>query len=1116
MSVTATPAFAEVMRQIAGGLRPDRVRDADLLADFVTDQNTGFADLVARHGPLVWGVCRRGLTDPNDAEDAFQATFLALARQARSLADRVSGHETLAGWLHLTARRITHNVRRARTRRCEHERRAAAERETQADLVVEPGALGSVLDEELARLPARFRETIVLCYFQGKTHADAARQLGCPVGSVSSRLARGCELLRDALARRGVTLSIGLMTVAVAVAGAGGHAGAALPPGLVQSTITAARAFAVGGPATTEPGRLALGVVQAKSGLRGKISGLVVVAALGMTLAAAMVSQKPVHADGPTAANPTTAPETQPRTDSSGDPLPEGAVARLGTLRFRTGQMGTAASVAFGPDGKQLISAHGTDVLFVWEPASGRELRRLDAPQICSGVSATPNGRRMIAVGHAEVWAWDLAANQPLVLWKTKIGRLIRANAEISPDGRWVAVGGETKGNVVLLDAATGDEVRTLSVGGSGFAFSSDSKLLAVWAKAPSLNAGTKTDVTVWNVADGKLRYTLPFANTTVTSVAFAPDGKTVATVAEDRRLQLWEADSGKAQSKLAEDADPHASVGFVKDGTLVEASAGRIRFWNPITGKQSKPAIKTTDTSDVYRLSADGTQLAGAGLFGVSLHEVASGREIGTTAGMPDGLVHSVTFTPDSSAMVMAVYSESAGAALHLWDAKDGRLRRRTEVGPRQIVWGVDVASDGTVSAACVPLYQTPQPPTRIVTWDADLARVRATFSLPTGVRCGAASPDNRLIAISTGERVILCDRTTGKEVRTLPGKCEATSLVFSADGSCLGALDPAAKRVTVWSLADKRDKPWVWSPAPVMGKVADIRAPLALAPDGRMFALNATGMHGIVSVIETATGTELWHADARLSGLPAQEFAFAPDGRTLAAAGTDGTVRVWEVASGGERYRFAGHRAGVFSVAYSPDSRRLASASYDSTALVWDVATLPRGTSTGKAAVGDPWLVLAGQDTAAAARAIATLTDAPDTAIPLLRTKLTPPPAAKPEQIRQWLTDLGADDFKARETASRELSLRGDLVLPELRRALTNADVAEVRSRLEQLINRLGAQSPDRRAVIRGIEALERMGTNPDSQRLLRELAEAPAESVLGREARAAYRRLTAPPPQ
>lgn len=1120
MSANTSPAVAQILRHFSTH-RPDSTRDAELLTSFATTHDDqAFADLVARHGQLVWGVCARGLTDSNDAEDAFQATFLALARQAKGLVARAAGHESLAGWLYLTARRISHNARRARAKRCEHERRAAADRATEVAPggVAEPVAeLGVVLDEELGRLPPRFRDPLILCYFQGRTHADAARQLDCPVGSVSGLLARGCELLRDRLAHRGVTLAVGQVAVTVALLGAAGRATAGtapVPVGLVQSLVASARSFAAGGAATTEAGRLALSVAE-RGGANIKLLCLAVLAAVGMAATAALVGQASAVPDSPGVAVPAVplVAEKSDRVDASGDPLPDGAVARLGTLRFRTGRMGGASGIAFGADGKQLLSAHATDAIHVWDPVTGRESRRLDAPQYCTGLGSTSDGKRLFAIGMSEVWAWDLAANPPAVLWKVRKPKNIRGNVEVSPDGRVVACGTEGKGEVSLLDAATGEEVRTLPVAGSGLAFASDSKSLAVWVRVPGLHATAPTTVSVWSLPDGKRKYTLEVSEnrTSVSAVAFSPDGKTLVTAAEDRRLRTWAASDGEPRATLARDADPLAFVGFLPDGTLVEADRERVRFWDAPRAKQSRPQIAVQDTADARRLSPDGTRLARAGLFGAGAREVATGRDVGAGAGMPDGLVHAVAFTPDSKAAVLAAYSEAAGSSLFYWDAATGKLLRRVENGPKQIAWALDVCSDGAVSAALVPLYQTPSPPTRVVTWEPGFGRERSRIDLPAESQCGAASPDKKVLAVGVGADVLLCDRGTGKVIRALPGKCNATSLAFSADGTALGAIDGPKNTVVIWSLADNGTT--TWAPPPGLGKKpASIRAPLALSRDGRLFAVNATGLNGKVRVVEAATGTELWQVDAKLGGLPAQEFTFSPDGRMLAAGGSDGATRVWEVASGGLRYHFPGHRAGVFSVTFSPDSRRLASASYDSTALIWDVAALPQVKAPAALKADDAWNALCGRDADAAYRAIAAMAHDPAVAVPFLRSKLAPKPAPA-EQVERWLIDLGAEEFKVREDAARELTLRGEGVLPALKRALAATESAEVRGRLERLIGRLGANSADHRAATRGIEALERMGADPAARQLLRELVKAPADSHVGREARAATERLSQP---
>jgi RNA polymerase sigma factor (sigma-70 family) len=159
-----------------------------------------FTALVHRHGPMVRGVCRRVLRDPADASDAFQATFLVLARRAGSV--RVGG--SLAPWLHGVSVRVARRVRAVTLRRNGRERTNVETPEIPGRDQRDLDDLRAVIDEELRRLPGRYRSPLVLFYLEGLSHEEAAGRLGCPVGTVRSRLARGRDLLRDRLTRRGL------------------------------------------------------------------------------------------------------------------------------------------------------------------------------------------------------------------------------------------------------------------------------------------------------------------------------------------------------------------------------------------------------------------------------------------------------------------------------------------------------------------------------------------------------------------------------------------------------------------------------------------------------------------------------------------------------------------------------------------------------------------------------------------------------------------------------------------------------------------------------------------------------------------------------------------------
>ena len=250
MAGQALRTFLRHLKQSVGPGSAGGLTDAQLLERFVADQDeAAFEVLVWRHAGLVWQAARRLLPRPEDAEDVFQATFLALARKAGAI--RRPG--ALPGWLYRVAYRAALRARATA--------RPSAHGDAVADVPApaEEGAwhdLRPVLDDEINRLPEKFRAPVVLCYLEGRTLEEAARQLGCPRGTVSSRLAGARDRLRGRLARRGLAPSVALPAL-LAPAGPGTAAPASLVRATAEAGVLVASGRAAGKAATPAAAALA-------------------------------------------------------------------------------------------------------------------------------------------------------------------------------------------------------------------------------------------------------------------------------------------------------------------------------------------------------------------------------------------------------------------------------------------------------------------------------------------------------------------------------------------------------------------------------------------------------------------------------------------------------------------------------------------------------------------------------------------------------------------------------------------------------------------------------------------------------------------------------------------
>jgi RNA polymerase sigma factor (sigma-70 family) len=279
----ATEQAHAVLRHLRRLVAPpglEHLNDGQLLERFVAArEEAAFTALVRRHGPLVLGVCRRVLRGSADAEDAFQATFVILFRRARALERRGS----LAGWLYTVAYHVALRARAGAARRRQQERRVVEMPRAECHAEEVWRDLQPVLDDELARLPEKYRAAVLLCYVEGKTNEEAARLLRLPAGTIKSRLARARALLRRRLTRRGITLTAALLAAVLAE-----EASATVPTRLLESTVQTTLRLAAGKAAGTAPAiALAEGGLKAMFATNLKIATAVLVVAGALAVGAA-------------------------------------------------------------------------------------------------------------------------------------------------------------------------------------------------------------------------------------------------------------------------------------------------------------------------------------------------------------------------------------------------------------------------------------------------------------------------------------------------------------------------------------------------------------------------------------------------------------------------------------------------------------------------------------------------------------------------------------------------------------------------------------------------------------------------------------------------------------
>jgi RNA polymerase sigma factor (sigma-70 family) len=1157
----AQTQLAKVVRhlyRLAGAPDIKNKTDGQLLRDFHSRGHEGaFTALVERHGAMVWQVCTRVLGHEQDAEDAFQATFLVLARKAKALV----AYEALGGWLHGVAYRVALRARRSNGRRRAYESRGRGADSANPSTLAAWAEVQAILSEEIARLPVKYRTPFVHCIVEGQSRADAAAQLGIKEGTVWSRLCEARRRLQKRLSRRGIELGAVLAAASVA------QGGPPLPPMLVATSVrlAASGAAEVAGTAPAAVG-LAQGVLQSMAAAKLKLAAgvLFLTTIFGTALGSALLQApdkklegSPHHALRARSNEPD--PQPAARVDGHGDALPEQAIARLGTVRFNHGA--GLGQLLFSPDAKTIVSA-GYQLVRVWDAATGAEKGRFTlAPQFTQGtVFALPDNSTLVSLSEesgGDVVRWsDLSKLKPVRSLSLPIRRRVNSsyhNNALSPDGTLAAVHIHTPAELRVYDLSSGRELHQFPDGGK------EVRTVVFAGNDHLITADKKRVIAVWEARTGKLIRSFDHG-TRVDSPAVSVDGRPLASFElvdqeeqgrkpERQTVHLWDLETGQRKHSLRLTPKDHFNgVLFAPDGKVLATSSFdenyryQIVLWDTATGHK----IRALDGTGMrLAFSPDGKRLAeGEGSGGnhgkFDVWDIETGRRFSSDASR-QAAANAASLSWDGGSVVTF-----ASSSCNSWDIATGRRLSSFALPNMPYSDRSGPTPHGRHVLTFVKSGEEYQP----VLWD--VASQRKVFTVPSAGQRGpgptALSSDGSLLAITHvgKENVIhIWDVRAEKEIRSLKGPASWSRLFFSGDNKTLIVAGPkitgvdiaSGKELFSWRMEPLGSARQVTTmvvggpPFDENGRIA-WRA-LAVTPDAtRIAAIHDTWWPSFapkpdenrIAIYDLATGKILrqWNDNGQRTNLW-EALAFSDDGRLLASseghamnASEGHYIYLWEAATGAKLRTFSGHRGEIASLGFDGDGRRLVSASLDSTVLVWDLTGRLRDGKLPTLKLSAPevearWRALADRDAVSAYQAVWELTAAGQEAVAFLKERLHPVPRPDPKRVDRLVLDLASDEFATRQAAALELKKLDVLAEEALSKVLKTNPPLELRRRAESLLQTSQGPMPASEVLqaMRAVAVLEHIASQK-SRQLLEVLAGGAPAAHLTREAKAAAERL------
>lgn len=815
------------------------------------------------------------------------------------------------------------------------------------------------------------------------------------------------------------------------------------------------------------------------------------------------------------------APATnQSRTDCFGDPLPAGAVARLGTVRFRHGEANV--SFAFSPDGKTIASIAGEDGIHLWDTATGKERNRLLGHKgDVLACAFSGDGRTLVSVGADNtIRVWELATAKEVRHFRGP--KEDRPSAFFSPDAKTLVVAYAT---IRLWDVATGKELRKIGDASQEIppvaAMSGNGKYLA------SARRDLGFIISLWDANSGNELHQVKGHRGGVFSIAFSPDSKILAAGvgAIDSDVFLWDTGTGKELRHLQGHSKCIDSVAFSPDGARLASASddGTIRIWEVATGKELCRFPGHVGRVCRLAFSPDGKSLATScgDSSAILLLDAANGKEISSFSGHRNSVSY-VGLSHDGKTLI----TTSEDLTIRFWEAAAGKELRLLRLEQNQV--RAIVSPDQSLVA-----YESDDRETVPIRETVTGKKICQIAKGLIGVQPLVFSADNRLLVVRQGEQALcLYDVAKGnlRSQWSVPPYSTA-SVAFSPDSKLLaglryetesddqaGILWDATTGKELYRFGAPKDPARVPACCPEQGPASFT---VAFTHDGRLLTWHCWHEHSI-RLLEVATGRErLRISEKDLPKLTC--FALAPDGRVLATAATDKAIQLWDLDTGRKIANWKGHLGDIAYLSFSRDGQHLISGSEDTTALIWDLGRFLAKEPLEKAAATPRdleswWTDLGSEDATKAHRAVGRLSAAALQAVPFLKERLRAESPTDRQRVRQLIDDLDSSKFEVRQEALLKLTNLGELASPYLKQTLKENPSAEVRRSLEQLLEKpwLVLTTRQRLGPCRAMEVLERIGTR-QAQEVLEIMAKGAEESrltIAARESLAQLRQTAAAP--